>query len=342
MVSLRGFQKDYLRLNYSIDEIVEKFKEWASEDTYMILSKWNKEKWKNDVFAVKCAKRGNDVYQSRVKSRFRGLANKTESLIFFNEKDRGEKQTCALWTTLTYDTKLCSYKQAWEQIGIEFNGFMAYVRSNFGKVSCCRVFESFENGYPHIHCILLFQEYSFRVFRDAKGHFRVNEKDTIAQGWHSNVDVKAMSSLAGGFSYLKKYLLKGIALEKADSKGLKTLALCWVYRKRAFSVSGSFRKALTDLITDLHNSNRQLIQITLEGETIADEKFCLLTFVNSDVIGVEKTCWFTILNSKQIDSLNKHLSEYTKDIKKIYQGCGCQYLPTNIELSFIDNLRKIS
>jgi len=56
-----------------------------------------------------------------------------------------------------------------------------------------------------------------------------------------------MSSLAGGLSYLTKYLLKGIDFERADSKGLKTLALCWVYRKRAFSVSGRFRKALTGL-----------------------------------------------------------------------------------------------
>ena len=167
MVSLNGFRKDYLRLNFSADEIVRQYKEWATEDTYMILTKWNKEKWKNDVFAVKCAKRGNDVYHSRVERRFRGLSQKAENLKFFNPKDRGEKQTSALWTTLTYDTKLCSYKEAWEQIGIQFNGLMAFVRRHFGKVSCCRVFESFENGYPHIHCILLFQEYSFSVFRDA-------------------------------------------------------------------------------------------------------------------------------------------------------------------------------
>jgi hypothetical protein len=201
LVSLRGFQKDHASQNFYINEIVERFKERASENTYMILSKWNRTKWKNDVFAVKCAKRGNDVYKARVKKRFSRLIGKTENLSFFNPKDRGEKTTSALWITLTYDTKLCSHKEAWEQIGIEFNAFMAQFRSNFGKVSCCRVFESFENGYPHIHCILLFQEHSFQVFRDAKGQFRVYEKEIIAKGWHSNVDVKAMSSLAGGFSY---------------------------------------------------------------------------------------------------------------------------------------------
>jgi hypothetical protein len=72
-----------------------------------------------------------------------------------------------------------------------------------------------------------------------------------------------MNSLTGGFAYLKKYLLKGIDIEKADSKGLKTLALCWVFRKRAFSVSVQFRKALSDLITYLHNSNKKALQTTL-------------------------------------------------------------------------------
>ena len=180
MTSLRAVLKDYVKYNFPLERITEKYKDWVSEDTYMILSKWNQAKWKNDVYAVKCSKRGNDVYHSRVESRFRGLSHKAENLVFFNPKDRSEKHTSALWVTLTYDTKLCSYKEAWEQIGIQFNGFMAYARRQFGKVSCCRVFESFENGYPHIHCILLFQEYTFAVFRDSKGQFRVHEKDDLS------------------------------------------------------------------------------------------------------------------------------------------------------------------
>ncbi len=310
MPSLRGFLKDYLKDNYAVEEIVEKYKEWVSVDTYMILSKWNKEKCKNDVFAIKCSKRGNDVYRHRVKNRFDGLSHKSEQLEFFNPKDRSNnKTTYALWATLTYDTKLCSYKEAWEQIGTEFNAFMAYVRRNFGKVSTCRVFESFENGYPHIHCILLFQEYSFKVFRDAKGHFRVHEKDLIAEGWHSNVDVKAMSSIAGGFSYLKKYLLKGIDFESADSKGLKTLALCWVYRKRAFAVSGKFRKALADLITHLHNSNKHLLQTNLLGEILPEETFHFLGFIDGKLIEIESNIWFSVLDSRQITLLNANLEK---------------------------------
>ena len=265
--------------------------EWASEDVYMIFTKWNRKKWKNDVYAVKCSKRGNDVYRSRVKSRFRGLRHYSENIIFFNPKERGNKTTRALWITLTYNTKRCSYGEAWKNIGVEFNRFMSYLRRNFGKISSCRVFESFENGHPHLHCIVIF-EHSFSVFRDSKGQFRIREKDVITQGWHSNVDVKAISSLAGGLSYLKKYLLKGIDVENADSKGLKTLALCWLYRKRAFSVSGQFRKALSDLISYLHNSNKKTVQVTLSREILPEERFILLGFADGKTIGLNKNVWF--------------------------------------------------
>ena len=274
----------------------------------MILTKWNPKKWKNDVYAVKCAKRGNDVYQSRVKNRFKGLKRYSENLIFFNPKDRGKKKTSALWATLTYDTKRCFYGEAWENIGAEFNGFMSHLRRKFGKVSSCRVFESFKNGYPHIHCILIFK-HSFTVFRDSKGQFRIHEKQIIAQGWHSNVDVKAMSSIGGGLSYLKKYLLKGIDVENADSKGLKTLALCWAYRKRAFSVSGQFRQALSDLISYLHNSNKPLVQVTLTGEKLIEEQFFLIGFVKGEDIHLEERLWFVVLSQKQIGLLNECMKD---------------------------------
>lgn len=309
MGSLRYVLKKHAQLNYSLDQLVDQYVEWVKDNTYMILTKWNKQKWKNDVFAVKCAKRGNDVYVSRVKSRFRDLEKHSEDILFFNQKDRGSKKTQALFVTLTYDSKLCQYGQAWEQIGTQFNGFMSYVRSKFGQVSSCRVFEAFDNGHPHIHCILLFKEHSFSVFRDGKGQFRVHEKDVIAEGWHSNVDVKAMSSVSGGLKYLKKYLLKGVDSETADRKGLKTLTLCWAYRKRAFSVSGQFRKSLTDLITDLHNSNKKTIQITLLGKKISEERYFLLGFMSATLLDINSELWFIMLNSTQTAKVSEHFEK---------------------------------
>jgi len=312
MSSLHAFLRDYIRFNYSVPEIEERYVEWVSEVKYMILTRWNKEKWKNDVFAVKCSKRGNDVYRFRVYRRFKGISSRAEDQVFFNPKDRGAKKTRALWVTLTYDTKRCSFKDAWLNVGVEFNRFMAHIRKKFGKVACCRVFESFKNGHPHIHCVLLFESTWFNVFRDRKGKFRVHSKKIIARGWHSNVDVRAMSSLAGGFSYLKKYLLKNIDVENADSKALKTLALCWAYRKRAFSVSGLFRQLLHDLINDMHNSNRQLRQVTLSGEILEEYKLYVIGFVPADVVRLKRDVWFSKLDSEQVDSVEQFLSDSTQ------------------------------
>jgi hypothetical protein len=181
-LSLKAFLRDYLQFNYSTDEIVERYIEWAAVTTYMILTRWNTSESKNDVFVVKCAKRGNDVYCSRVYNRFKGLSSSAEKLIFFNPKDRGTNKTKALWATLSYDSKRCEFGEAWRNVGIEFNRFITLVRKRFGKVSLCRVWESFENGYPHIHTILLFEDHEFSVFRDFKGQFRIHEKDVLAEG----------------------------------------------------------------------------------------------------------------------------------------------------------------
>jgi len=271
--------------------------------------------FKSDVFAIKCAKRGNDVHRRRVYNRFKGLSKSVDKTRFFNPKDRGgQKTTRALFATFTYDTKLCSFGEAWENIGKEFNQAMAYIRKKFGEVSTCRVFEAYENGHPHIHCILLFKEKEFKVFRDEKGQFRIKEKDSFAKGWHSFVDIKAMCSLGYGFSYLKKYLLKSIDKDQKDSKALKTLALSWLFNKRSFSVSGKFKKLLADLIKTKHNSNHKTQQITLQGEIIQEYVYYCLGFVPAEVVKLKKEIRFSQLNNEQIKSIecfiNKNKSHW--------------------------------
>jgi len=136
----------------------------------------------SETFAIKCSKRGNDVYRNRVYRRFKGLSSMAKEFVFFNPKDRQEMTTKALWVTLTYDNKRCSFTKAWWNIGKEFNKFRSYICKRFGKVSSCRVFEAYENGHPHIHCIFLFEEKEFKVFRDGKGQLRIKEKDIFAKG----------------------------------------------------------------------------------------------------------------------------------------------------------------
>ena len=288
MLSRKAVLREHKRRSYSVSEIVEKYSEWVSEDTYMIFNRLDLRNYEHKTFAVKCSKRGNDVYRKRVYRRFKELSMLANEADFFNPKDRNKnKTTRALFATLTYDTKRCSFDCAWENIGLDFNRFMAYVRKNIGEVSCCRVFEAYENGYPHIHCILLFEK-EFEVFRDIKGNFRINEKSIFSKGWHSYVDVKAVYSLGRGFAYLKKYLLKSIDAENKDSKTLKTLALCWLFNKRAFSVSGKFRKLLIDLIKTKLNSNHKKKQTTLIGEPAEFFIFAFCGIVPSSFLNLTK------------------------------------------------------
>lgn len=105
MSSNQEFSRDDFGYGSSVSEIVDKYVSWVSEDMYFILTKLDEVKVKYDWFAVKCSKRGNDIYKSRVYNRFKDLCSMAGNLTFFNLKDRGEKRTRALWATLTYDSK---------------------------------------------------------------------------------------------------------------------------------------------------------------------------------------------------------------------------------------------
>ena len=73
---------------------------------------------------------------------------------------------------------------------------------------------------------------------------------------------------------------------------------------------GTFRKLLSDLIKDMHNSNKCLVQFSLFGETMPEERFCVLGFVPIDEVeGLSKEIWFSKLNRDQIKAVNEFLSE---------------------------------
>jgi len=58
----------------------------------------------------------------------------------------------------------------------------------------------------------------------------------------------------------------------------------------------------------MHNSNRQLRQITLSGEVLLEYKYYVLGFVPADVVRLEKDVWFRKLGSEQISSIEQFLS----------------------------------
>ena len=198
MSSFKRFQAKYLQHTDSIDHILEQYRYWVAEEKYMVLSREDAEGIK--LFGVKLSKRGNDVYRGRTYKRFKEVVESLKEVSFFNPKDRGIKKTKALFLSLSYDTKLGSWQDAWINIGKEFNRFKANLTKQFGRVSHFRVWESFENGYPHIHCILFFESFEFNVFKDRKGRFRIRSKGVFERYWHSFVDVQAVYNLRGGYA----------------------------------------------------------------------------------------------------------------------------------------------
>ena len=290
MSSYEKFKSKYLQFDDSLEHIIDQYLVWVNDDKYMILGK--KKESDFEYFAVKCSKRGNDVYRKRVSTRFNEVLFGVDDLRFFNRKERGgQKKTRALFVTLTCDTKLCSWEEARNRVSNDFNRFMANVRKGFGGVSCVRVYEASSRGYPHIHCILLFDSFEFNVFRGQRGKFRIKSKSVFERYWHSFIDVQGMDCIGGGLGYLRKYLLKGCDAERADSKGLLTLALTWAFRKRAFSISGKSHRILNEL------SEEDDLDEDGQGP---GSVFVVIGFVSARLVGLEPDVWFKQLDVKWV------------------------------------------
>lgn len=58
----------------------------------------------------------------------------------------------------------------------------------------------------------------------------------------------------------------------------------------------------------MHNSNRQLRQVTLSGETLLEYKYYVIGFVPADVVRLEKDVWFMKLDFHQVNLVEKFLT----------------------------------
>lgn len=278
VIELKQYKSDIL----SDPELIEEFKEWSNKKEFLVLSKYDYSTGKSQFYGIPECRRGNSIYARRVRKRFSRLYD-SSNVQLFNPKDRSKKfyDTSVLYITGTYDTKLSARKDAWLKHSCYFNKLLSYLRSKYGLCASCRVWESFVNGYPHFHAIIVFEKYTFQVHRDKKGKFRVSDsdRDIIRQGWHSNVDIQGCWSVNGGLRYLQNYLVKSVSVMaceiqpgdtpkvKADKyKALLTMALCHDFHKRAFACNGHF----ADLIRTLRNSK---IQLDLHGFPFVDTRY---------------------------------------------------------------------
>jgi len=319
---LSGFLNNYREIEIPMEDIIQAYTSWVQEDKYMIMER-DKPVWdaphsatmfERETIAVKCAKRGNDVYSRRVLSKF-GMFEvllKDLNLAYF---DKGKMRTQVLFLTLTYNTGLRSQHQAWKTLAKFYNLFMSKMRRVFGSISSARTFESFENGYPHVHAVLLFNDFSFvvREYINKKGRkvLLIDDdiKDCISAMWHSNVDVKGVGNVSESINYLKKYISKCANFDATDSKGIKTLAQCWAYRKRAYCLAGIFRMRMSDLISHMQNSNSKILQLTLQNEKLEENRWHCLGFVSIEALSVEPFVWRLSLSDELRERVYEALEE---------------------------------
>jgi len=260
--------------------LCECFKYWRDFHEYILLRGRNRETGEELRLAVKCSKRGNDVYAKRLEEKL-GFLNRLENVKFFDDVN-WDKQAYAkanlFWVTLTWNPKLCSLDEAWETSYEELHKFKANLENHYGKIEWLVFPQPFpdENGeafgYPHFHIVIFFKEAEFNVFprleKDKDGatvlRYRVKEKREIelAGKWHSFIDIQALSSLKGAVNYVKKYA-ESVCYGDSD-KAVLTNAITWLYRKKSYSMTRGFQEALNDLISGLH-VRKEVLQATLGG-----------------------------------------------------------------------------
>ena len=187
---------------------------------------------------------------------FTGLKDYT-----FFDSHSNIKASNVLFVTLTYDTKRSTIQEAWETIGEDFNKWIRNIRKKYGRVSHLRCWEASGKGYPHIHVLMIFHDYKFRVAR-IQGKNRILEKESFEKSYHSFVDVQAVRKIKEDIKYVTKYLTK--TRHESQTQSL-TLALCWLFRKRSFAVNGDFLESLT---TSKRKRDNRLVQIDLQGVEI--------------------------------------------------------------------------
>jgi hypothetical protein len=275
-----------------IDTVVKLFREWCAFDEYGVIQLERRVKhpfrgfvWKREkTIALKSSKRGNDVYRRRVLKR---LANLREIYDRFGDLELVDthSRTRVLMVTLTFDIKLTSIRNAWEGIGRDWNRFISACRRRWGRIIPVRTWESFGNGYPHIHALLLFEDTTFGTYthENDKGEFELRcvEKKEFERYHHSFIDIEVPRNIKFAVGYIIKYLGKihsdpNLANDGGidTSNAHKTLALTWLYRKKSFSIGRDIQKQLSeiDLIDRMRYSNFfSDFQVSLDGVSLPKE-----------------------------------------------------------------------
>jgi len=266
-----------------ISTLIEVFQYWRDYHEYLLIEGENTSTGEKLRLAVKCSKRGNDVYAKRLDMRLNFL-DRLKNVRFFDKVDFNKvayAKSNLFWVTLSWDPKLCSLDEAWRSSYRELHKFKANLENHYGKIEWLVFIQPFPDqngeayGYPHFHIVLWFKDAEFNAFphleKDKSGalilRYRVKEKRDLelSAKWHSFIDVQALSSLRGAVNYVKKYA-KSVCYGES-SKALLNGALAWLYRKKSYSLTRGLQACMHDLIVSMQVRKR-VFQCRLSGDSI--------------------------------------------------------------------------
>lgn len=285
----------FLKRFLSIEGVVACYREWLSVFFYVVCNRFVHGDFEYGIFHS--VKRGDERYSALVCRKFAGLGWFGKGLNYFGSGVHELVSGSGLLVTLEYDSNRVSLADAWLNVGVDLNRWICGIRRKFGSVSMVRVFESHESGYPHIHALLVFHEYSFtgRSMKSGRGHlvYRVVGSDfdnlksaKFGDRWsHGFSDFEMVSSYGGGIRYLSKYLSKSTSFQEAGSKGVKTLAMCWVFGKRSFGFQGEMFSS-----DEMYNSSNSNLDSTGENPDVCvsglntSSKWHLIGFIVRDTV----------------------------------------------------------
>jgi len=242
--SVRSVRAEFEYGYLDVNDVVGYYGNWLSWIFYVICYRFNYSKHDYEYSAFRGLKRGDSRYSVLTCRKFQRLSRFGRNLVYFGHGSRGYVKGSGLHVVLEYDANSIDLRDAWARVGVDFNRFMSHVRKLYGKISVVRVWEAHESGYPHVHALLVFHDHVFSGYssrRRAHLIYRVFGADynRLKSCWnHGFSDIELVNSFSGGIRYLSKYLVKSTSAELAGVKGIRGLAMCWVFHKRSFSMSG--------------------------------------------------------------------------------------------------------
>jgi len=291
----RSYFLGYSDRDPDLEGVTQFYVEWREFNEYLVVQKQTDNLRREgeidkEAIAVKCSKRGNDVYWWRVWKRIRKLYDLKAETLF--DPHSNVKFSNVVFATLTYDVKHASISEAWESEGKDVNTWIRNLRKKFGRISYFRSLEASMRGYPHIHILMIFHDYEFKVI-EIRRKYRILEKEEFEKSWHSFVDVQAIRRFREGVRYVTKYLTK----TKKDSKTqVLTLALRWLFRKRSFAISGD----LYDVM-ELSITHKKIIQTNLMGEQVTlSVVWVFIGIFSAEKLGITRNEWRRTITDRTV------------------------------------------